>query len=260
MVICIIISATSIGFAAPINDINGELKTYSFEEIRKMPGSTVVNEFDAIESEEEILDFKIKLSELSKENKISLMNEGIHPERIQVIKSLENIPPENITDNQARLAAALMTFRLTPNYRNSTEASVSCYWAWDSAPLSAYQDLLTFAWTAGYTLNTTSRSTMTVNYQDINGNTLGSKKFSPVGSISGGFFKFGQSYYSPGIRGISSGSAIVVMDNDDAKTYIEVVASYGHTKLNIIPRFSVTWPSINFVSGMDQMGYSYKKF
>src|SRR5690606_10719947 len=158
-------------------------------------------------------EYKRKLSELSKENKNVLMNKGIQLEQIQVIKSLENTSPQNITDAQARLAAASMAFRITKNYLNSIEASFSCYWAWDSAPLDAYKDILAFAWTDSFTVNQTSRSKMTVRYEDVWGTYVGTKTFYVTPKASGASFVFEQSYNSPGVRGISSGSAVVVMDN-----------------------------------------------
>lgn len=224
-----------------------------------MPGSKIVNEFDAMKKKggNYAHEFKIKLSELSKENKNVLMNKGIQLEKIQVIKSLENISPENITDAQARLAAASMAFRITKNYLNSTEASFSCYWAWDSAPLDAYKDILAFAWTAGYTVNTSSRSKMTVRYEDIYGTYVGTRTFSVTPKASAAQFVFEQSYYSPGIRGLSSGSAVVVMDNREGKNYIEVVGDYGHSKSSLNPSFTIGWPSIYFSTKVVSMDDDY---
>lgn len=262
MVMCIIISATSIGHAVPNYSYNEAEETYSYKEIKNMPGSKIVNEFDAISKlgEEDSYEFKKLLSETSKESEITLKNQGINTERIKLIKSLENISPEKITDEQARLASANMSFLLLKNYLTTSEASVRCLWAWDSAPLNAYDDILAFAWTQGFIINL-SKSRMTVDYEDIYGNYIHHKVFSPKGKINGCSFIFGQSYYSPNLRGISSGNATVVMDNKEKKNYLEVVSEYGHTYLGISPGFDITGGlSISFYFGTTSQGDDYVQF
>lgn len=262
VMMCVIISSASMSYAIPSNNFIEVREIYSFEELAKMPGSKTVNEFDAIKElgEEEVYEFKKMLYEMSKENEIDLMSQGIEQRRIKVIKSLEDIGPEKITDEQARLASARMRFYLYSGSFNDREASFSCYWAWDSAPMNAYDDILAFAWTSGYTINL-SRSDMLVEYEDVYGKYLGRKTFNPRGKVGGGSFTFPQSYNSPGLRGISKGNAYVVVRNDEDKDYIEVQSNYGHSKLNLIPSFSIDGSlSINFDRNISTMGEDYVYF
>lgn len=258
---CIMVSLISISYAIPGNNLIGVRETYGFEELEKIPSSKIANEFDAIKElgDDDVYEFKKILYEMAKENEIELMKQGIEERRVKAIKSLKDIAPENITDEEARRTGAKMRFKLSSGKLNSREASFSCEWAWDSAPISAYDDILDFVWTSGYTINL-EKSKMKVDYEDIYGNYLGSKSFSPKEKTDGGSFTFPQSYYSSGLRGISSGRADVVVTNDEGKNYIEIESNYGHSTWTIVPNFTIDWPSFNFEKNISTMGDDYIYF
>lgn len=272
MIVCMLILSVSPINAARLHERNLSKeeflkeKNLDYNEILEISGSKTFNEFDAIANLDKYeekrsydnnkYEFKKKLSELAKENQEDLIKLGINKERAKYIKTLENISPEKITDEQAKRASANMSFSLDKNWNHGEKASFICNWAWDSAPLTASDDILAFAWTTGYIIDL-NETTMRVEYKDIYGNYEGSRRFSPEGRINGCGFIFPQSYRSPGIRGISSGKAFVVVENRENKNYLEVASEYGHTYIGVTPGFSINGMSISFNRGISKEAYDY---
>lgn len=279
--ICILMSSLSTVCAISLDERNlsqeefFEERNLNYNEILEKPNSIIFNEFDGISNldksdkhDEKSMfsnkhdknnykyEFKKQLSELAKEKEEDLIKHGINKERARYIKSLENIPPEEITDNQARKASSKLSFVLEKNWHHGKRASFICYWAWDSAPYTASNDVLAFAWTMGYIVDL-DETTMRVEYEDMYGDYEGSKRFDPIGKINGCGFIFPQSYRSPAFRGLSSGKAFVVVKNMEDKDYLEVNGEYGHSYVRAVPGFSIEGMSISFNTGISSENYDY---
>lgn len=248
----------------------------SFEELSKMEGTVIGNEYDIYLSlaqkndlelqeigfttadidEFRAIDPKSSIKRLSKLSTFQLEQKGYDTQEAALIQSIKNVEKDKITDSMMRAASAQVAMQLTYNgYRisgNTTNATLICVWSWSQSPVFTFKDIIAIGWGKGLSSDTSASGSYTTiterNISDGKINSVYNLRWtdkSPNAGVS-------LTYNIKNLYVTSGVSTIKIFDKDRAINNFEARSEYGHSTLTANP-------SVSFSAGGAGIGISFSR-